>query len=544
MLAVSEGARQNTRRPRRAMSADQAKMRAQERNYRKIDAAVGSGVLPKLQKTMNVTLKTLTGGSIRLVSADGTVTPEGQHYYNNAGVAPPSVFAYEQPLESGRWVRGFDGNKKLARKMGSDGHWHPTPIGLEYFKYNRDEYRVEYPVRLARPKDNGKKSKDNGKKSKRMGWVLDTETFDYRQRQNKITEELERFTVGQIRESGQLALESNKEAHIRDAAHQLIRTMRTIKAKDPLTNEEGQYHVVMYDSPFWYVWDPTRPIMVTAERRHLYDRSSPTADEILQRPMRHFFVVPDGCYRPWDLHPGSLERDGRCAVTMLHESFTKRRNQHKVYENGRWKYKTGYTYSMSEKEIEDELDLVFDELRYKGGEYPFEKGWREDGCTSKMILAFCKKHNITCRIYKDAVEKGNELDCYIPEKSRVQVNFFVCDDHCFWYGKPLKEKGICRDSEANNGIAQMWKDPGHSDGADSDHDDDTLKDLVEQYCDKETMAFFRKPDKTPPFAEWQHASELIHAAPDFEDFKRTPEELRSHGDGKRVKAYFWHAKLL
>ena len=54
MLAISQGARQNTRRPRRAMSADQAKMRAQERNYRKIDAAVGSGVLPKLQKTMNI----------------------------------------------------------------------------------------------------------------------------------------------------------------------------------------------------------------------------------------------------------------------------------------------------------------------------------------------------------------------------------------------------------------------------------------------------------------------------------------------------------
>ena len=111
MLAVSEGTRQNTRRPRRAMSADQATTRAQERNYQKIDAAVGSGMLPKLQKTMNVTLKTLTGGSIKLVSADGTVTPEGQHYYNNAGVAPPSVFAYEQPLESGKWVRGFDGNK-------------------------------------------------------------------------------------------------------------------------------------------------------------------------------------------------------------------------------------------------------------------------------------------------------------------------------------------------------------------------------------------------------------------------------------------------
>ena len=148
------------------MSADQALRRAQERNYRNSDDAVDSGLLARLQKNMNVTLKTLTGGSIKLVSADGTVTPEGLHYYNNAGVDPPSVFAYEQPLESGKWVRGVDGNKKLARRMGADGHWHPTKIGLEYFKYNRDAFQVEYPVRIARPVG-------NGKKSKRMEWVLD-----------------------------------------------------------------------------------------------------------------------------------------------------------------------------------------------------------------------------------------------------------------------------------------------------------------------------------------------------------------------------------
>ena len=68
---------------------------------------------------MNVTLKTATGGSIKLVNADGTATPEGLHYYNNVGVAPPSVFAYEQPLDKGKWVKGFDGKKKLVRKNGS-----------------------------------------------------------------------------------------------------------------------------------------------------------------------------------------------------------------------------------------------------------------------------------------------------------------------------------------------------------------------------------------------------------------------------------------
>ena len=124
---------------------------------------------------------------------------------------------------------------------------------------------------------------------------------------------------------------------------------------------------------------------------------------------------------------------------MLHESFTKRGVKEKVWENGRWKLKTGHTHSMSEKQIEDELGLICGELQYKGDEYPVERGWREDGCASKMILAFfCKKHNITCRIYNDSVHIGNELDCYIPKgKSQVQVNFFVCDDNCFWYGTPV-----------------------------------------------------------------------------------------------------------
>ena len=76
------------------------------------------------------------------------------------------MFAYEQPLEYGKWVKGFDGNKKLVRRMGADGRWHPTKFGLEHFKYNRDESAVGHPVNIARPTD-------DGKNTKRMGRVLD-----------------------------------------------------------------------------------------------------------------------------------------------------------------------------------------------------------------------------------------------------------------------------------------------------------------------------------------------------------------------------------
>ena len=107
-----------------------------------------------------------------------------------------------------------------------------------------------------------------------------------------------------------------------------------------------------------------------------------------------------------------------------------------------------HTHDTTEEQHADGLDLIFDKLQYTGDEYPFERGWCGGGCcTSKMVLALCKKHNMCRRAYKDSVEKGSTLDCYIPVgKSRVQVNFFVRDDHCFWYGKPLAEKGASRAS--------------------------------------------------------------------------------------------------
>ena len=91
-------------------------------------------------------------------------------------------------------------------------------------------------------------------------------------------------------------------------------------------------------------------------------------------------------------------------------------------------------------------------------EYPFEKGWREDGCTSKMILKFAAKHKIACRIYRDSVGKGNEMECFIPTHHNTSLapnmNFFVRDEHCFWYGKPLEERGAGKSCQpdANNGI--------------------------------------------------------------------------------------------
>ena len=86
-----------------------------------------------------------------------------------------------------------------------------------------------------------------------------------------------------------------------------------------------------------------------------------------------------------------------------------------------------------------------------------------------MILKYCELYDINCRIYHKSVRKGNELVAHVvaPE-SRFDdrdktpfvvratshsvraalsdshaptVNFFVRDNHCFWYGKVLSELG-------------------------------------------------------------------------------------------------------
>lgn len=152
------------------MSADNAQRRAQERQNLQIDAALEAGTTAQLQKSMSVTLKLISGGTVKLVSADGIVSPQGLDYYNKLGVEPPSIFPYEQGLEGGKWIKPFVGSKKMVRRMTADG-WVPTPIGIQYFKYNRDEYRIEYPTRVARPVGNTNRG--------RPEWVLDGTTFDY-----------------------------------------------------------------------------------------------------------------------------------------------------------------------------------------------------------------------------------------------------------------------------------------------------------------------------------------------------------------------------
>ena len=56
---------------------------------------------------MKVVLRLPTNRFETLVSADGTVSDAGRYYYQQLGVAEPTIFAYEQPLINGKMGARF-----------------------------------------------------------------------------------------------------------------------------------------------------------------------------------------------------------------------------------------------------------------------------------------------------------------------------------------------------------------------------------------------------------------------------------------------------
>ena len=161
--------------------------------------------------------------------------------------------------------------------------------------------------------------------------------------------------------------------------------------------------IIWYDSPKLFVWDQTRQIRVTIRHHNIYNRLTPTADTVLDRPLRGFIVVPDGFWRPSELHPEALKSEGAaCVVKMLQTSFVTLK---RVRDGGR--KKSAYVEAMTVANVEAELDGIFDKLVAEGvytqGEYPFTSddrlAWRSEGCTSRMVLDFCRKNQLNCHIF-------------------------------------------------------------------------------------------------------------------------------------------------
>ena len=75
----------------------------------------------------------------------------------------------------------------------TDG-WEPTKIGIEYFKYNKHSFRIEYPVKTARPLGNKIKPGEPDR------WqFVHNDTAEYMESYNALGEVDADITVGQLK---------------------------------------------------------------------------------------------------------------------------------------------------------------------------------------------------------------------------------------------------------------------------------------------------------------------------------------------------------
>ena len=176
------------------------------------------------------------------------------------------MYPYEQGLVNGKWIVGFDGKKHLVQRMTSGGKWATTKKGLDYFRYNCDEYEVKFPIRIAHPERFSKKKSSLTK--------LFTEKDGEVWRIAKVDPNLDYSTgdiddkawkVGAIKgpvpnsRMSLLATDKEKEDHARKQGAQWLQHRGEITGVDTVTREEGKWKVVLNDSPKKLVHDRLVP---------------------------------------------------------------------------------------------------------------------------------------------------------------------------------------------------------------------------------------------------------------------------------------------
>ena len=89
--------------------------------------------------------------------------------------------------------------------MTTDG-WKPTKIGIEYFKYNKHSFQIEYPVKTARPSGNARRPGEPDR------WqFVSVELADYMQSYDAFRDVDAYITVGQLKINMMTATDTGKE---------------------------------------------------------------------------------------------------------------------------------------------------------------------------------------------------------------------------------------------------------------------------------------------------------------------------------------------
>jgi hypothetical protein len=243
------------------------------------------------------------------------------------------------------------------------------------------------------------------------------------------------MTVSQVRQTmvgknslqappGGETLDGHSHLHhneVKAAAKVIIQRTETLLGKDGV-----RYHMLYYRSDLWYVWDGGE-IFVEERRTNFWDDKPTDTEVILSRPLRSW-AMPDGMWRPYDMHPDTFEEhEHGCAVQMLYRGFTKQPSgaMHRAGITGR-------VPMLTIDEINAEMDISFAELNYTEGVWPFHAGWRKCGVNTHMIFNFCDRRRGRAIIFHGGHKTFEHTSPNWSKHSPVIV-FCIHGDHAYDY---------------------------------------------------------------------------------------------------------------
>ncbi len=399
------------------------------RERRLIEATINAGEQPLPYSANHGRFLRVGGRKVKLQHPDGTLTNQGRTYYDVAGTDPPLLYDYDQILVEDKFVNTYKGGKLLVRRWRRQlnegrGGWEVTKKGEEYFRYNRDEYVVDVPCRRV---------------VEHQGRLRLTQELLYTP--IAAMKHVRRGEGGGIIPPGpddpivlpritvqhRLATEQEKRAYLKEGVLQKIRENTTVIV------EGREYHVVMYESDTWLVYDEDREDdwRITAQHVSFREDGRPTVETILNRPLHGATMIPLGTPYPWDLHEKCMEDTGTCLVDMIHACAIKR-------TSGRGGEKLTAVFP-SWDECEKACDAVRAELYPDPNEYPFDGEYR--GYPAQVAAEMAKRRGWVISIVHDK----NKIYQWKPEGKAAcnlpHLVFVIHDYHAFWYNKGQGNRG-------------------------------------------------------------------------------------------------------
>lgn len=307
--------------PSTRQEADKRAAQAQLKDARlqhAVKVAVREGAQPTTFNRIQVRALHVAGRRVKLQHADGTLTEAGKHYHQHVGQYPPLRYSYEQPLINYKFVMGYNGNRVKVRTW-KNGEWQVTKQGEAYFKYNKNEYVVNRPVRRAVERQDvwvwaQGDNQHNTLPVAEMKHVKPGNRGDPVSPAPDAPLVLPRSTA-HLR----LAYEAARMAYLREGV------MHKIKQNAQINIEGRPYYTMAPYSATRLVWDDaTREWTVSAQRTSFHEEGRPTIETILNRPLNGATMIPLGTPYPWGVDKQSSEGTGYCLIDMVYNMAMRR----------------------------------------------------------------------------------------------------------------------------------------------------------------------------------------------------------------------------